>query len=450
MKFYLMRHCAAGEGEPMDPDRTLDDAGIAQAGVMRKFLKIAGIRPDVIICSDFKRADDTANLMRRGGTPIEVSAKLRPDSDPSKAWRAIAQLADGADRVLVVTHGPLIQPLLASVAFNFVDYKWQWEHGAIAYVNTHESRFRWFVTPKLAAHLVGADPKEVEDPNSAKNQPVTEDERRILAAGCMAVAENLMAGARQAVIAPLRNQMRQAITKRWKKQAVRIGKTLKGMRGDIAGGAGATHVIPLLQAALPQHDDRFQKAHHRIRTAAYQYGATHVISQIGDVAAFGSRVGEAKRPQLPAGVPPTPTPTADKLEQDLDNTTADRMKTALEGVTTFTFPAAWDAIHDLFDQFSDPESGQLSRADTVALDTVSDGYHEGGSAVAQAARDNGAEIEKMWDIGAEGCATICQPNNDEGWIPYDSPHDSGDFEPPGHPNCDCSEQYRTAGDDDEE
>jgi hypothetical protein len=31
-----------------------------------------------------------------------------------------------------------------------------------------------------------------------------------------------------------------------------------------------------------------------------------------------------------------------------------------------------------------------------------------------------------------------------GWIPADAAFDSGDDEPPAHPNCDCSIDYREA------
>ena len=151
MKAYVMRHCLTDLGPQMDETRTLDETGEAQAHVMRKFAKRAQVQPDIIICSDFARAHDTAKIMQRGSTPIITTPLLRPDGDQSKAWKFIEkQVAklkkdpdEGAPSVLIVTHSPLIYPLLGAVAFAFADERWIFHHGAIAYVNTHESRFRW-------------------------------------------------------------------------------------------------------------------------------------------------------------------------------------------------------------------------------------------------------------------------------------------------------------------
>jgi len=437
MKLYLVRHALTDEGEQMDAERTINDIGKAQAKAMRKVLRLADVSPDVIICSDFARAEDTAAILQRGDTPIKTTPALRPDPAEGQkyvdaAWKAITKLAGDAKTVLVVTHGPLIQKILASVAFNFLDCKWHWEHGSCAYVNTDKGLFRWFVTPKLAAHLVGDDPKEVENPLAEAQQVANFSWITDL----MRLSENLMANTKRAQIQPLRDQARAAITKRWNRQSIRVRKVLKDMRPDIDGGADAAHVSAMLQAALPATDDKFQKAHHAVRTAAYQTGANHVVSQLGDLVAFGSRLGaEAKRPQaLPPNIP-EPEDTSDVLEAQLDNTTNDRMHTALSDVSPWGYAGALAAVRGMFNEFSDAPEGQLSRADTVALDTVSNAYHEGANAVAQSAQDAGIEVEKRWDVGAEGCVEICQPNADEDWIPFDAPHDSGDFEPPAHPNA---------------
>jgi phosphohistidine phosphatase SixA len=445
LKIYFMRHCLADDGPQMDADRGLTNVGELQAKVMRKFLDRADVDPDIVISSDFKRALQTVDLLKLGDTPHVITPALRPDGTCEKAWKAILKATkDLGDKpsVLVVTHGPFIQELLASVAFQFGNFPWNhFTHGAIAYVNTHESCFRWFVNPKLAARMVGADPQEVENP-LAEAQTIATDLKRL--------SENLMAKTKRAQIAPLRDQARAAVTKRWNRQSIRVRKVLKNMRPDIDGGADAAFVTAMLQAALPATDDKFAKAHHAVRTAAYQTGANHVVSQLGDLVAFGSRVGEAKKPTpLPANIP-EPEDTSDVLEAQLDNTTADRMKTALLDVSPWTYVGALAAVRGMFKDFGDAPEGQLSRADTVALDTVSNAYHEGANAVAQSAQDVGVEVEKMWDVGSGGCEAICQPNAEEGWIPFDSPHDSGDFEPPAHPNCDCSESYRTVGTDEGE
>ena len=48
---------------------------------------------------------------------------------------------------------------------------------------------------------------------------------------------------------------------------------------------------------------------------------------------------------------------------------------------------------------------------------------------------------KRWNLGDGGqsgnCA-LCEDNEDQGWIPEEEAFESGDMEPPGHPNCTCT------------
>jgi phosphohistidine phosphatase SixA len=448
MKAYVMRHCLTDIGPQMDADRTLDDVGQAQAHVMRKFLKRVNVEPDLIISSDFARAHDTAKIMQRGDTPLITTPLLRPDGDQSKAWKFIDKQVTkikkdpdaGQPAVLIVTHSPLIYSLWAAVAIPaFVDENWQFHHGAIGYCNTTEARFRWYVNPKLAAHVVGKDPKEVENPLGEAFEFDFSGFDRI-----QKLVENLMANARRSTIEPLRNQMRLAVTMRWSKQLRRVKKA---MRRHTAVDPTATAAA--LAQVIPFHDSFFLKHHNRIKADAYRAGAQHVGAQLGvDVggAVQGIEAAPFRKPRIP-------TPSASgidadgrQLETDLDNTTVDRAHTALHGLDPFTLAGALGAVTTLFNGFTDPGSGKLSRADTVALQTVSDGYHSGGKDTAGEVSDSGSTVEKQWDIGAEGCP-ICQDNADEGWIGVDEVHASGDDEPPAHPNCDCSEVYRTVSDE---
>ena len=438
MKFYLMRHCAVPipPGVPKSPDTPLDPVGIMQAHVMRKFLKRVDVWPDIIISSDFARAEETAQIMQRKDTPLKTTPWLRPTpgpQDPTGALNSIAALADDAKAVLVVTHGPLIQQILAALAFNFVDEGWYFEHGSIAYINTHESRFRWFVTPKLAAHIVGKNPKKVE--NLLKT-----------ARESLAIAENLMAAARQAVILPLRNQMRAAVSDRWKRQKRRALKALR--KHDTSADLVSTQAM--LAQVIPFRDPKFGFKHTVIKSAAFTQGAAHAGSQLGiDQTTGAMGAVEAAKPKLPKPTPSLLDTEGGDLQDFLDNTTVDRAHTALADMgDSFTLAGAITAIGALFDGFSDPGQDKLSRADTVALHAVSDGYHAGANATATQAVNAGQQIEKQWEIGDEGCP-VCQANADEGWIDNDEPHGSGDFEPPAHPNCDCSESYRIADSEEE-
>ena len=450
MKAYVMRHCLTDSGPEMDADRPLNDTGTEQAHVMRKFLKRAGVNLDLIVTSDFARALDTAKIMQRGDTPLVTTPLLRPDGDQSKAWKFIAKEVaklgkdpdDSAPAVLIVTHAPLIYPLWAAVAIPaFVDENWQFHHGAIGYSNTHEARFRWYVNPKLAAHLVGEDPKEVENP-LGESLRVNWNDVQPLFAQAQRLSENLMADARRSTIEPLRNQMRTAVSMRWTKQLKRVRRALRKHDVEDAHTTSAA-----LATVIPFHDKFFALHHGRIKADAYRAGTHHVAAQLGiDVAGAVQGVeadAPKRKPVIPKPDPQRISDQGDDLEDSLDKTTVDRSHTALTALEPFTLAGALVAMNQLFQGFTDPGKGKLSRADTVALQTVSNGYHAGGKDTATAVVNSGAAVEKQWDIGAEGCA-ICEANADEGWIDNDDPHGSGDFEPPAHVNCDCSESYRMA------
>lgn len=454
MKAYIMRHCLTGDGATMTASRPLDDVGEQQAKVMRKFAKMADVEPDIIISSDFTRAVDTATIMQRGDTPLKEIVQLRPDGDPSKAWKQITRIVaaldkdpdDGAPSVLIVTHGPLVQKLLASVAFCFDDY-FSFHHGAIAYVNTHECRFRWYVNPKLAAHLVGEDPKEVENPVGEAFMHWDSDDWSDPLYASVLLSENLMADARRQTIEPLRNQMRTAVTQRWKKQLKRVRRALRTHNVEDADTTSA-----VLATAVPFRDPFFSKIHNRIKGDAYQAGVRHAAAQMGveiGGAVQGIEAAAPKKPKIPAPDLESINQQGYDLEATLDRTTVDRAHTAMMALDPFTVAGAAVVMNAMYKGFTDPGNGKLSRADTVALDTVSNGYHAGGKDTVASATDAGMTVEKHWDIGAEGCP-ICQDNEAEGWIGADETHASGDDEPPAHPNCDCSEVYRTVKGDEEE
>ena len=442
MKLYLMRHCATDDGKQMVQSRPLNDTGEMQAHAIRKFLKMLDVSPDVIISSDFARAHHTAMLVARGQTPIKTTPFLRPDitwSDKgvTSALKSILKLAGDAKTVLVVTHGPLIQRLLAAVAFNFVDEEWGWEHGAIAYVNTGDSegvsRFRWFVTPKLAAHLTGAeDPKDVENEPPV---PITAAEREAFARQMLAMAESLKRAHKAAALAPLIAEVKSATERRFRKQRARV---LHAVR-KFAPAWKDINYVPIhmaMQGALGFNDSNFAKSYTAATTAARASGAAHVTAQLG--------LKEAAR-KVPVSTPKKKR-TAQDLEDELDQTTENQLGNKLKDVFSPTNPLSLAGtlamIKQTFDQYISGTDGQKSRSSTVAQNEISGAYHDGGATVAANA---GGNVEKMWDIGADGCP-ICTANADQGWIPDDDVYESGDSDPPAHPNCDCSQSYRIAED----
>lgn len=420
MKVYLMRHCLTDDGPQMDAERTLNDIGEAQAHAMRKFLKLANVRPDVIVCSDFARAHDTAKILQRGDTPIKTTPFLRPDGDVPNAWKSILKLAKDAKSVLVVTHSPLVQPLLAWVAFNFLDEKWDWEHGAVAYVNTSQGRFRWFVTPKLAAHVTDAqDPKDVEDPVL---------EAALLGKTARHLSENLKRAYRAAAVDEPIARLKAATAARFRKQGRRIAKALKTFERTWPT-ANYGEVRQAVQATIPFSDPRFAKRYSATTQAARAAGRQHVAEQLGvNIEGAVQGIEATRRASYSER-------TAADLERELDATTdretGDHLKDAFAGTEPLAFAAVMDALRQQFAQYASGVDGQTSRADTVALSEISGAYHGGGASVAATAP---GEIEKSWDVEDDPCET-CDANNAMDWIPEDAPFDSGDFEPPAHPNA---------------
>jgi phosphohistidine phosphatase SixA len=484
VKIYLMRHCLTDPGEQMDAARTLNDIGIEQAHVMRKFLKAVHVKPDVIVCSDFARAHDTAKIIQRGDTPLKTTPLLQPDGDASKAWKAILKLAGDAKSVLIVTHAPLIYPLLEAVAFAFSDSRaWVYTHGAIAYCNPQSMpQFRWYVPPKLAAHIVEhKHPKEVEAPlgESADFQVregsvyteagfeawmalpeekrlawIQEAEARMRAAslsfspkpdptylklfgeGALAIAENLRRAHKAAVVEPLIDKLKRATQKRFRRQWRRVKLAMRKLkpRWDVVT---YSEVRSNLQAAIVIHDPAYAKVFDAVTTAAKAAGRKHVTEQLSPPNVT-AHTREAK-------IPFRMTIAAADLEDDLDNTTdretGNKLRHAFaDAAVPLGFAAVLGQLRDQFAQYADGVDGQTSRAESVAVTEVSGAYHDGG---AEAAAEVDGAVLKSWDTEDDPCET-CQANSDQGEIPEDGTFDSGDDEPPAHPNCRCSVSYRLA------
>ena len=116
-----------------------------------------------------------------------------------------------------------------------------------------------------------------------------------------------------------------------------------------------------------------------------------------------------------------------KLTGDIAETTKDRLRDALAD--------AWDrggsydqlkaAVKETFADFSDKRAGLIAQTEAV------DAYNEGRRATAVRV---GLD-EKSWETESGNPCPTCTANEDEGWIPIDQDHASGDSEPTAHPNC---------------
>lgn len=440
MKIYLQRHCETDPGEQMDADRPLNKRGKRQAKTMRKFLKMAAVKPDVIISSDFARAGQTAKRMQRGDTPIKTTPFLRPsvdwqDKEVSGAWKSIAKLAGDANSILVITHGPLVQRLLASVAFNFHDEDWNFEHGSIAYVNTGDSRFRWFCTPKLAAHLTDfIDPKDVE---SKLAEAWTRELEANIAASSLPnewlfVAENLRHAHHAIVVDPLVNHLRFAVASRFRRQKRSVMQHVKMYSHGTAESMKDWALLGVVKSS-----PKFEKRYEQLTSIARTAGESRASSQ------FTKLTENASDPQ---GIGP-PKRTGKDLEDELDRTTKKELgdmfeRIAQESQTPLSLAAALQAIRSKFDEYAVGAEGKVPRSETVAVTEISTAYHDGMADAVKLA-PHSRDIEKIWAV-EDGACPICEANAGMGWILADQPFDSGDDSPPQHPNCRCSVDYRSS------
>lgn len=359
-KWYIQRHALTDEGPRDDANRPINKIGKKQTKVMRKFLKRANVKADLIITSTFIRAIQTAERMQRKDTRIVKLRALDPDGDPETAWAAINKARGDAKTIHIVTHGPLIEKLVAAVVFGITE-RIDFEHSAVMYVNTNPAkhdeprhRFRWYVTPKLAAHLVGKDPKAVEN-------PLQESE-------VLAIMEHLGIPSKARVIDPLVRALARGVRRRFKR------------------------------ASSP-----FDALYNKIVRKAFIAGARQAMKELGPV-----EVTEAKRKTIPLPRLPDPTRMAEDANKEIE----------------------WTDLNNI------PE-----RSTMIAEYEVSRAYHDGMKAFAGIWRGGNGPVEKRWMVQPDACE-ICEENAADDWIDEEAPFSSGESEPPQHPNCRCSLEYR--------
>lgn len=112
MRVWILRH---GQAEPSainDAERRLTDAGRAEVADMAE--QLAGHALEAIIASPYRRAQQTAELMREqlGFRRSIITVEwLTPDSDPLAVLDELADRVEG--EVLLVSHQPLVGQLLS-------------------------------------------------------------------------------------------------------------------------------------------------------------------------------------------------------------------------------------------------------------------------------------------------------------------------------------------------
>jgi phosphohistidine phosphatase len=159
MDVYLLRHGVAEEGSAGVPDseRALTKEGIQKLREVMRLARNAGLDPELIISSPYRRAQETARIAAEElgyQQAIAESASLIPSAHPEAVWEEI-RVHREASSLLLVSHEPLMSStlayLLGAPALR-VDFK----KGALARLALEgfsakpRATLRWFLAPRLA------------------------------------------------------------------------------------------------------------------------------------------------------------------------------------------------------------------------------------------------------------------------------------------------------------
>lgn len=160
MRLYLLRHGIAENGRAGSPDseRALTAEGRRKLKDVLGVARMAGVAPDLIVTSPYKRALQTAEVAAQVlgyQAGLVHSEALTPDGSPADVWTEVRAYRD-QNNVLLVSHEPLMGNLfgyLLGVPALHVDFK----KGALARIDFDtfgphpRGVLRWFLPPKLAA-----------------------------------------------------------------------------------------------------------------------------------------------------------------------------------------------------------------------------------------------------------------------------------------------------------
>lgn|GEM_PF-105765 len=139
MKLFLMRHAEAESGMQMDPTRKLTPTGKDQARMMGKWLARQVEKPEIILQSNFHRARSTAQRVgKQLGLAPMICPQLDPENEPEIAWKAIKDIGKdkGVQSVIAITHGPLVEKMLAYLTGSNLPNQFHFAHATIAMFET--------------------------------------------------------------------------------------------------------------------------------------------------------------------------------------------------------------------------------------------------------------------------------------------------------------------------
>ena len=117
-KLYLLRHAKSAWDDPSldDHDRPLAPRGRKAVKAMRKHIKKAGIRPDLILCSTAQRARETYQGVygALNDSPVTFDEGIYTFSSAPLLHR-LQRLTDAVETVMLIGHNPALESLALSL-----------------------------------------------------------------------------------------------------------------------------------------------------------------------------------------------------------------------------------------------------------------------------------------------------------------------------------------------
>ncbi len=118
----LLRHAKSAWPDVADHDRPLARRGIRAAPVMGRWLRDAGLVPDLVLCSTARRARETWQFTRAGlaatAPPVTFDGRIY-DAAAIDLLALIREVPDAAGTLLLIGHNPGIGELALLLAAPF-------------------------------------------------------------------------------------------------------------------------------------------------------------------------------------------------------------------------------------------------------------------------------------------------------------------------------------------
>jgi phosphohistidine phosphatase len=176
MVIYFLRHASAGQpfdSAKKDEKRGLDQEGIAQCGLIGRFLAAADVQVEAVISSPLKRAAQTAflvgNEMGFEGK-IQMEAALRPAGTFAE-FRGVLEKHRKQEAILVVGHNPNLSEFVGKmISVSGCEAAVDLKKGAIARVELRRNsgELMWCVTPRILRLLQATAAESVRPKSSRK------------------------------------------------------------------------------------------------------------------------------------------------------------------------------------------------------------------------------------------------------------------------------------------